>query len=454
MGAVTSASDQRARPERPPRPGRRPATRRLVALALAGGLVAGACASDDDGPAPAEPTARLEEAWTTQLGSDESDTTFGVDVLPTGDAVVVASTQGTIAEPHQGGRDVFVARLDETGEVVWSTQLGAEGDDSPLGVSVGPAGEVYVAGFTESSLAGPNAGSADAWIARFDDKGELVWQDQFGGDDWDRVFDVSAFDAGAYVTGYTLGQVADDPAPGDGDGFVARYDDQGNREWTIQFGTPETDWAQGSAVAPDGGLYVTGYTAGNLASPSAGQRDAFLAHVDPTGTVSWTAQLGSDGDDWTQGVGTDGDGNAYIAGTTSGTLGDRSFGGTDGLLAAFSPEGEQLFATQIGSAGTDKLFEVRLDGDTIYATAASDGDIPESDQPGAGGQDGYLMRFNRDGSTIDATAVATPESDDLTGLAITSNGAVVASGYTSGDLGSPNEGSSDLFVTNVESFGP
>jgi hypothetical protein len=116
-----------------------------------------ACSSDDGAGAradtAAEPVDPIEVGWTTQIGSDASDTTFGVDVLTGGDAVVVASTQGTIAADHQGGRDIFVARLDDAGETVWSTQIGAGSNDSPLGVYVIPSDEIYVAGFTESSHA-------------------------------------------------------------------------------------------------------------------------------------------------------------------------------------------------------------------------------------------------------------------------------------------------------------
>ena len=82
--------------------------------------------------------------------------------------------------------------------------------------------------------------------------------------------------------GYTLGSLGD-PNAGSTDAFLARYDGDGNRRWIRQFGTIE--WEEARAVAFDGtgGVMVAGATGGNLGGSNAGFGDAFIARYDGAG---------------------------------------------------------------------------------------------------------------------------------------------------------------------------
>ena len=414
----------------------------LAAPALAAGLLGQMCGVGAGGSADES----LTLDWTRQLGSDESDTSYGITSLAWGDAVVAMVTEGELGGPHRGGRDVSVARLDRRGSVVWKMQLGGPAGDSPLGISAGPGDAIYVAGFTEGDLAGPNAGSADVWLARIYPDGSVVWQRQFGGELWDRGFDATAFDGGVYVSGYTFGQIGDEPAPGGGDAFVARFDSEGNRDWVVQFGTERTDWGQGSALAPDGGLYVTGFTEGDLGGPNSGGRDAFVARLAADGRISWVRQFGSSGTDWTQGVDSDSEGNVYVAGLTDGRVGDAEpAGDNDWLLAKYSPDGDRDFVVQEGTAAADSLFEVRVRGEEIVATGSSAGTHEMAATPNRGKRDAVLVLFGSGGEVLQVVGLGTGESDDLTGLAVTA-GRVLFTGHTSGGLAGENRGRSDVLV--------
>ena len=418
-----------------------------------------ASADDTDakpGAAPVDDRLRLSVDWTHQRGSQGSETSYTVDVVGDGDIVLAAATDGTLGGAGFGGRDIYVARIDSTGATVWETQLGTPAADAPLGLSAGPGGVVYVAGYTEGDLAGPSAGSADVWLAKFDADGTLLWQRQFGGPLWDRAFDVDAFDGGVYVSGYTFGDIGDDPAPGGGDAFAARFDDQGERAWLVQFGTDRTDWGQGAAAAPDGSLYVTGFTEGDLAGPNRGERDAFVARLTSDGEVDWTRQFGGPATDWTQWVGVDARGNVYLTGITDGQADAETehAGERDGLLASYAPEGELRFVTQIGTEGADSLFEVRVHADGIVATGSTTGSFEAADAANEGERDGILVRFDNAGALIDVAVLGTVQVDDLTGLAIAPDGRVVFGGHTSGDLADSSRGGSDLIVGAASIVGP
>jgi len=378
-------------------------------------LVLAACASDG-----------LDSPWQNQLGSEAADSTFGVAATPSGDLVVTAATDGALGGPHMGKRDIYLAQISAAGEPRWDIQLGGSDSDSPLGVSAS----------SDGSFAGDHAGSADVWVARIDGEGNELWRRQFGGDGWDRGFDVTAFDGGVYVTGYTASVLDPDTNHEGFDGFAARFDAEGNMDWVRQFGTDAADWGQGSSLAGDGGLYVTGYTEGAMAGDNLGDKDAFIIRLAESGETVWVQQFGSPALDWPQGVGTTDDGGVVVAGSTEGDLEGINRGERDAFVAAFSAAGEQRFITQFGTGAVDSVFEVRAIDDGFVATGSTAGDISGTN----GDRDGLLVWFDESGAVASIDQIGTDAVDDLTGLAVSDDGVVFYSGTRPGPL----EGDTDI----------
>jgi len=380
----------------------------------------------------------LDAPWESQIGSDAADTSFGVSATPEGDVVVAAATEGALGGDHAGLRDIYVGKFTKDGDEIWSTQLGSEAGDSPLGVSVAPDGSIYMGGFSDGSFAGVNAGSADIWVAQLDADGTEVWRRQFGGDGWDRGFDVTAFDGGVYVTGYTA-SVLDEGTNHEGfDGFAARFDADGTMEWVRQFGTDAADWGQGSSLAPDGGLYVTGYTEGDMAAPAAGDKDAFVLRLSPAGDELWARQFGTPALDWPQGVGTTNDGGVIVAGSTTGDLGGTNAGDRDAFVAAFDENGEPLFTSQFGSPAADSVFEVRATDDGFVATGSTMGDVAGL----TGERDGILAWIDAAGQVAMVEQFGAQGLVDYSGLDVSDNGVVFYSGARPGSL----EGDTDMLL--------
>jgi len=382
----------------------------------------------------------LDAPWEAQLGSEAADSSFGVAAAADGDMIITAATAGSLAGDHAGKRDILLARYSPEGVDRWSVQVGGEANDSPLGVSAAPDGSIYVGGFTDGSFAGDHAGSADVWIARFESDGTELWRRQFGGDGWDRGFDVTAFDGGAYITGYTA-SILDAATNHEGfDGFAARFDDTGTMEWVRQFGTDSTDWGQGSSLVPDGGLYVTGYTEGDMAGPNRGDKDAFVLRLSPGGDEVWARQFGTAALDWPQGVGTTDDGGVIVAGSTEGDLDGANAGERDAFVAAFDENGEPRFTTQFGETATDSVFEVRATENGYIATGST---AAEATSARSGERDGLLAWFDADGAltAIDSTVVD-GGIVDLTGLDVSDDGVVFYSGTRPG----PVDGDTDIVL--------
>ena len=94
-------------------------------------------------------------------------------------------------------------------EQLWISQFGSTARDYANALAPDGAGGMMIAGYTDGSLAGTNAGDFDAWLARYDGAGNRVWIRQFG---------TSAFDSatalapdgvgGVFVAGHTDGSAS------------------------------------------------------------------------------------------------------------------------------------------------------------------------------------------------------------------------------------------------------
>ncbi|MCH8271290.1 MAG: hypothetical protein IH985_08805 [Planctomycetes bacterium] len=249
--------------------------------------------------------------------------------------MVAGYTSGSLGGPNAGSEDAFLARYDSAGDRLWIHQFGTSENDRAWALAPDGAGGVMVAGFTLGSLGGPNAGRLDAFLARYDSAGNRLWIRQFGTSTWD-VANALAPDGagGVLVAGYTSGSLGG-PNAGSADAFLARYDNAGNQLWIRQFGTSQYDEARALAPDGEGGVIVAGFTYGSLGGPNAGRLDAFLARYDSAGQRLWIDQLGTSSAEQARALASDGAGGVMVAGETWGSLGGPNAGGADVFLARY-----------------------------------------------------------------------------------------------------------------------
>ncbi len=217
------------------------------------------------------------QVWVRQLGVSAGDGCQAAAPDGAGGVYVGGYTEGALGGPYAGGwYDAWVARYDAGGTRVWTRQLGTSGADGVFGLAPDGAGGAYVTGWTDGSLGGPHMGVWDIFLARYDGAGALLWVRQFGSSAYDEPGGLAGDGAGGvYVTGGTVGSIAP-PAFGT-DAWLTRYDAQGNRAWIRQFGSFYGDTGRALAPAGPGGVYVGGETDGGLGAPPMGGGDAWIA---------------------------------------------------------------------------------------------------------------------------------------------------------------------------------
>jgi hypothetical protein len=238
--------------------------------------------------------------WTRQHGTAANETAAGVAVSPAGNVYVGGDSGGiidiTTGSPGAGiSVDLFVARFSSLGGLDWVRQRGTDFSEFATGIAVDGAGNAYVTGFTDGDLDGnvnAGAGTLDSFLVKFDASGNWQHTVQTGTSaDGTTVlpFSVATDTAGnVYLAGATTGNLAGTGNAGEADAFLVKYNSVGVVQYTRQFGTAFLDSAFGVAVAPDGAVYLTGATFGDLdghanTDPSHTSPDGFVAKFDRNG---------------------------------------------------------------------------------------------------------------------------------------------------------------------------
>lgn len=269
-------------------------------------------------------------------------------------------------------------------------QFGTSSFDFPKGLANDSRGNLYSSGWTYGNFGGSNAGQEDVWLAKTRLDGTQEWIRQFGtsGSDGQFIGGI-AIDTNdnIFITGYTNGSLGGANL-GSFDAWVARYDTKGNRIWIKQFGTPEYDYATNIAVDNMGNLFVTGFTEGSFGALNAGSVDAWVAKLDASsgatlnfnpsaltvnpinGTSKADNLLGTSGNDTIQGL----KGNDIL----NGGAGNDALIGGEGNDTLTGGSGADRFIFSSGQSfnlndfGVDTIMEFKVsDNDKIVLSKGS-----------------------------------------------------------------------------------
>ncbi len=212
-----------------------------------------------------------EVLWTRQFGTPGPD--WAKDVAADASGLTLLWVSDGSFESRDNAWDLFLRRYDPDGNVLWTRQWGQEGGDQVLSIAVDETG-ITAVGQTTNSPYEEDLLPTQAFIRRYDLAGTLLWSEIFGSPDEDVAQGVTADAAGLNVTGHTYGSL-DGPNEGTFDVFVRRYDRAGKVVWATQFGTSAED--MGMDVAADAaGFTIVGHTNGSLGGPGKGDLDLFV----------------------------------------------------------------------------------------------------------------------------------------------------------------------------------
>jgi len=342
------------------------------------------------------------QVWARQDGGSDFDMGYAVAALADGSAIVTGQFQSADAmfggiplTPAGAGpaysRDIFVAKYDADGNVIWARRGGGIDSDEGFGVATASDGSVLVTGYFEGTATfevGDGTtkeptpfGAHDVFVAKYNSDGILQWVTSAGGTGIDEGTGIAALEDGSALVSWHSRDTASSPD----DVFVAKYNSDGTLAWVTQAGGVSSDAAPaGIAALSDSSVVVAGrfdgiatFGAGELNETtltSDGSYDVFLAQYNPDGTLAWVTQAGGTG--WDEGLAVSAlsEGNAFVTGDFQGTA--TFDGGTltsvSGTLDIFVAEYEA--SPSVGELEVD--IDIRPGADPNVVNLGSHGVIP------------------------------------------------------------------------------
>jgi chitodextrinase len=402
-------------------------------------------------------------AGTVLIGTSATERGHGIAVDGSGNIYVSGYTTGSLdGQTNAGGEDIFLVKYDSTGARQWTRLSGTAGNERGESVAVhNVTGNVYVTGATAGSLDGQAySGSGDVYLMKYNSSGTKQWTRLLGTTAIDNAFSVAVdSNENVYVTGSTNGNLGGQTSSGGTDAFVARYDSSGNMVWTRLLGNATLTYGYAVAVAASGNVYISGVTRGTLGGQAnAGIQDMFVAKYNASGTVQWVRMAGSSVFDYCYGVAVDGSENVYVSGSSygdfDGHLNTDGTGSTEDLfLIKYDSAGAKQWSVFHGGAGNDVTYGMAVDsGGNIYINGNTNADL--DGQVNSGGHDSVLLKYNSAGVRQWTRMLGTSSGEYARGMAVDSGNNAFITGFTSGNLdGVTNSGGNDGFIVMYDASG-
>ncbi len=315
--------------------------------------------------------------WATYYGGTDYDVSYSCTTDALGNVYLsgsATSTANIASSGHQniyggGYNDAFLVKFNSSGVRQWGTYCGGFGNDGGSGCAIDASGNVYLAGSTDSftyiassghqnTLGG---GLSDAFLVKFNSAGIRLWGTYYGGTNTDEGYGGCATDAAnnVYLCGHTssTANIASGGhqnvfGGGSVNGFLAKFNSSGVRQWGTYYGNNPGTAVNGCATDNSNNIYIVGNTGAtsNIAvngyqNSSGGGMEAYLVKFNAFGVIQWGTYYGSSGSEVGNSCISDALGNIYLSGFTSSSAG-ISFGGyqnsngggsnEDAFLAQFS----------------------------------------------------------------------------------------------------------------------
>lgn len=422
--------------------------------------------------------------WAAAIGGTSSDEANGVAVDSAGNVYHTGFFWGTADfDPgpdtfnltSNGNADIYVQKLDSSGNLLWVVSIGGTGADGAASLALDNDGNVYVTGgfsLTVDFDPGPGTfnltsnGESDIYVVKLDSNGNLVWASAMGGPRWDQGYSIAVDGTSQpHVTGIFRNTADFDPGAGTfnlsnvgvEDIFVVKLDNSGGLVWAAGMGGTSDDYGLAIALDGSGNVYTTGYFrntvdfdpgAGIFDLSSAGSTDIFVQKLSSDGNLVWAVAMGGGDVDIGWGIAVDTTGAVYLIGYFQGTADFDPGPGTANVISAgfrdifvlkLDELGGLIWKATMGAAGFDTGTAITLDSyGNVYTTGSFSYTVDFD--PGSGTYElstgsvlvTFVQKLDSAGNFIWAAPIYATDYNGGADIAVDGTGSVYVAGQFSG----------------------
>ena len=306
------------------------------------------------------------------------------------------------------GIDIFISKLDASGNFLWAKKMGGISEDAGYSIALDASENVYITGeFHETMYVDTvngtevliSAGGSDIFIAKLDTLGNFMWAKRMGGPSHDQGNSIALdFQGNVYVTGFFRESADFNPddvvihnliSEGRKDIFISKLDTSGNFMGAKRMGGSLDDEGNSITIDAGGNIYSSGYFKGTADFDpkagihnlySAGGKDIFISKLDSSGNFVAAARMGGTASDVGNSIILDSNGNILTTGYFKSTADFDPKGGTYNLYSAgkkdifiskLDASGNFIWAKNMEGAESDEGNSMSLDSDgNVYITGS------------------------------------------------------------------------------------
>jgi hypothetical protein len=351
-------------------------------------------------------------------------------------------------------------KVDAAGTKLWDSTYGGTINDNLQKIIPTPDGGYLLCGFSQSpqntgNKTAPRRGGAsvDYWVIKINADGVKQWEQSYGGDQINSLFDaVPTADGGYLLAGQSNSMINGTktaPNRGEMDYWLVKIDGNGNQLWDSTYGGSNIDQLRSIAATPDGGFLLAGRSRSlangtkTVSANVAGVFDYYVVKINANGQQQWDNRYG----------GTDVDDLSHIIPVTDGGY----------LLVGHSSSFEATGQKTAPNRGNFDIWVVKIDGsgtqlwDSTYG--GSGAEINTSVMPSSDG--GFYIAAQSLSGATGNKSLASFGNNDLWVLKIDGNG-VMSEQYAYGSSADDNMNSNQQiwptsdggFIIGGSSAGP
>ena len=363
------------------------------------------------------------QEWTQTYGGIDSHFGFSVKQTIDGGYIIAGSVENSM-----GIDDVFLLKVDQSGDTLWSKKYGGAENDYGNVVRQTNDGGYVIFGHWRSF----GSGGTDMFLIKTDENGNELWTKNFGGGDNEYGYSIEETNDGGFI----LCGATESIGLGEYDVYLIKTDINGNMIWDKTFGGVWDEKGYSVKQTTDGGYIITGKAESFDVN---GFSDVYLIKTDANGNMIWEKTLGGSNTDDGYAVVQTIDGGYAICGNTY----SFSNGSKDIYLLKTDENGNELWYKNFGGVEYDEGVSIEETTDLgfilVGATASFSQDAPK--------RDFYIIKTDNLGNEQSFETYGGAENDYCYSVQQTTDGGYIVCGsaYSFG------LGESDIYLIKLAS---
>jgi hypothetical protein len=424
--------------------------------------------------------------WVRTFGGNQLDVVNAMTVDDSGNVVTTGyyygisdfdPSTGISSDTSNGNADLFVQKMDASGNFKWAVSLGSNINDQSLAIETTPQGDIYITGSFSDTVdfdPGPfvrnliSINGSDAFVVHLAPDGtyrfaKAIRSVGVNGPEEGRGIAASIYRNKIYTVGRFNSTADFDPGPGvrylfslggSYDVYLTSWTPAGVFHSARSFGGTQDD-VPNSIFAKDDNIYICGYFSGTVnfdpngglafLTSASGSRDGFIMKFERGGVVlNWARKIGGNLNDDCFAVSVDDSKNVYTTGEFKGTVdfdpgpgidNRTAVGGSDIFIHKMDSMGNYLWVRTFGDTATDRGKEITIDQyGSIYTTGVFSGTVdfdPDSsvfNLTSVGKEDIFVHKMDASGKLEWAHAFGSSFSDSAMSITVDRNGNIYTAG--------------------------